>query len=330
MNFSYFQTNYLKVCEESMPLQENLEKRNKISFIGIGRTENGFITFGSSQKDFTEEMENELKNKLDKFISGFEIYNIGSFPGKKYKVPEYYIESFKEPYNYSNWNLSQGFSEKGRLSLIDWWTFLKNGKKEKITKYLFNDFKESAEFNQINEKAEIEKALKNYYPKIGDCGLDKILKNRIWKHLKKKNQEQLSTHSKRALKNGERGKDFEKLFKEMCQESGLNCYKKSGKAFKENLPTKYNRIKKIKGNMKGIPDFFVDKGNTHSLDEWIENTTQRKWEPKKRYAFVECKYNNSPLSKDQKEMIKLLKKHKIEVYIFRGSKNNFKYTKYIK
>ena len=318
----------LEFCDQSMS-DEKDSKNKEICFIGIGKTREGFLTFGSIDKEYTNRMSLELKDHLDRFIADIEIYRINSFPNESYEVPGFYVNSFKRPYDHSNWNLRQGFSDEGKISIVDWWSYLDSSIKREMSEKLFNEFRSSKEFEQINKKSDINKALKQFYPSIGDCGLNKILKNKIWNHIKREKSEQLSKNSKKALKNSKKGKSFEELFKKICDGSGLKCYKKSAKAFKQNLPEKYEKINQAKGNMKGIPDFFVDKGNTHSLNNWMTKKNQRKWEPKNRYAFVECKYKNSPLSKKQKEMISLLKKYKIEVYIFRGSEKNFEFKKYI-
>ncbi len=308
--------------------KENIESKEEIRFIGIANSDNGFVAFGSHSEKYTQKIGQRIvDNLLNKYFKDFIYFNIQNFPNEDYKVPDYYVESFKNPKEYSNWNLNQGFNAN-TISIVDWWSFISDVTRSRIMDDLFEKFINSKNFKNIKQKSDINPSISAFFPSIGGNGIDFILKNRIWKYLKSNNQDQLSNYSKKALNNGDMGRGFEKLFLKICEKSGIECYKKSQKAFKNKLPEIYETIKDIKGNFIGIPDFFVDKGNTHTLDSWISSSDSRIWEPEDQYAFVECKYNESPLSKKQKRMVQLLKREGVEVYVFRGQMNSYNFNSY--
>ena len=269
----------------------------------------------------TEEKLESIRDSLEK-VTDFSFKMEGA-PEKLLEIDginEQYIRSAREPENCMNYHIRKGLSKLGRDSFIDWWTLTEPEERETIRKRFLERLEEYTD--RVEEKADIEPFLEKQFPMVGRHGLQKLLGDEIWE-IKKEERGSLNEHSNRALENGENGKKFEELFRDLCRDEGMGCYRDTAEALKEYFPEVYREIRKELGTMRGIPDFLVDKKNSKSLNNWIE-TAERFWEPESRFAFVEVKYNGSRLSKHQKKMVKLLKEHGIETAVFRGTFNSFR------
>lgn len=236
---------------------------------------------------------------------------------ERYDVPDAYMDAFSRPLFSDNHHLRLGGSRWRFASAVDWWTFLPTAIRENVMDALFGAFRACEAARTVSERSDIPLALEQAFPLIGQHGLDAVLEERIWRWLRRERREQLSAYSRRAVENGDRGKRFEDAFRDYCTGAGLRCWKRSARAFAAHVPDVFRRVRERAEGMAGIPDFFVDKGNTHTLDAW-SGEWERSWAPAGRYAFVECKYGGSRLSTEQRAMVELLQEEGVEVVVFRG------------
>ncbi|MFB6294483.1 MAG: VRR-NUC domain-containing protein [Candidatus Nanohaloarchaea archaeon] len=173
------------------------------------------------------------------------------------------------------------------------------------------------------DRSDITTALASCFPVLGGHGLDRLLEEPVWDHIKEHRAEQLSAYSQRALRNGENGRAFEERFEAFCEANALDCWKRSKAAFRRHLPGRFEQVAEQVDSFAGIPDYFVDKKNTHALSAWMDGIGERAWAPDGRYAFVECKFNASHLSPEQREMVQTLQDVGVAVYLFRGTLDDF-------
>lgn len=242
----------------------------------------------------------------------------------RYVLPDAYRDAFVRPLASDNHHLRMGGSRWRFASVVDWWTFLSAETREAWMDALFEAFQGCGAAERVSERSDIPLALERAFPLVGQHGLAHILEDRIWAWLREERREQLSEHSRRAVENGDRGRRFEDAFRDYCEAAGLRCWKRSARAFAVHLPGAFARVRERADGMVGIPDFFVDKGNTHTLGAWAGGD-DRRWTPEDRYAFVECKYGDSRLSPEQRSMVDVLREAGMEVVVFRGDLEEYRF-----
>ncbi len=261
----------------------------------------------------------KISGSLEKFL-GYRTETLKDI-NKISFLPKNYKNCLKNPLNSMNYHLRKGSSKIDHRSFIDWWTFTDRDEKERLKCFFLDE--SDQELENIKEKDDLEPFLEDKFPFLGRHGLKHLIGDELWD--RRKGKDNLSTETEKALRNGENGKKFEKLFRDLCQSNGLRCYRDTKNAFREYMPKEYKEIKSSLGTLKGIPDFLVDKINSRRLDKWIK-IENNFWKPENRFAFVEVKYRTSKLSKKQREMIKKLMDLGIETKLFKGDFKDYKVT----
>ena len=276
----------------------------------------------------------ETEERVKKITASLEDYT-GFVPDKPCKprglkevkgleVSQQYINSVKNPDKNMNYHLKKGFSKIDDNSFIDWWTFTDDATLEQLKQSFLQKISEES-LEDLDEKQSIEYFLEKNFPEIGRHGLKNVLGEDLWE-IKLEDLQTLSEQSRKAVKNGEKGKRFEKFFKEICNSNGLTCYRSSSQVLRHFLPEVRKDIRAEFGSLKGIPDFFVDKGNSTTLNNFLE-CEKDFWEPENRFAFVEVKYGSSKLSKRQRKMVSFLNKLGVEVKLFKGDFKDYSLEK---
>ncbi len=159
-------------------------------------------------------------------------------------------------------------------------------------------------------KKEIERSISNIYPILDEHNCFNLIKN-TWKIVKKENK--IKNKSNISINNVNKGKEFERFFKKLCEKRNFEHYR-GKKALKKFFPEK---IKKVNG-LKGIPDFFIKRNKQKKfVEEWSPNED----------CFVEIKRGNSKLARNQKETIAKLKSLGFSVYVFRGNPKRYSFEK---
>lgn len=290
-------------------------------------TGNGAIITAAVNPDTVQNIADAIStNRLEEYCGTPDLYSIDAVPYEDWGIKPSYLKSLRRPFRSAQYTLQHGASRTGELSLIDWWTFTGDARRQEIKDNLFNQFVSGDAVDQVAERSDISTALQDCFSVIGDLGVGKLIELRVWGWIKEERREQLSSYSRRALRNGSNGRDFEQRFEQFCDENKLRYWKRSKDAFRRNLPNKFREVADAVNSFKGIPDYFVDKGNTHALTAWVDGVGERAWEPTGQYAFVECKYGDSHLRPEQRDMAQTLQRHGIPVYLFRGDEDGTAFT----
>lgn len=290
-------------------------------------TGNGSIVAAAVNLDTVQTIAETVgERRLDTYCGTPDLYSIDAVPYEEWGIRPSYLKALRQPFRSAQYTLQHGASRTGELSLIDWWTFTGQARRRAIEDELFDTFTGGDAVDGIAERADISTALRNCFPVIGDLGVGKLIEARVWEWVKQERRDQLSSYSRRALRNGANGREFEQRFEQFCEANRLEYWKRSKAAFRRHVPDAFDAVDDRVESFKGIPDYFVDKGNTHALTCWIDGVPERRWAPDSRYAFVECKYNDSALSPEQRRMVDELGRHGIEVAVFRGTPDDYRFT----
>ncbi len=152
-------------------------------------------------------------------------------------------------------------------TLVDDKSYLSQKIRKKISKELIYKYLDIVE-DRKNKfyKKEIEKNISNIYPILDEHNCFNLRKN-TWEILKKENK--IKNKSDISINNVNRGKEFERFFKKLCEKRNFEHYR-GKKAFKKFFPEK---IKKVNG-LNGIPDFFIKRNK------------QKKAKKKKNKLFI--------------------------------------------
>ncbi len=279
---------------------------------------NGVIVAGAETTDYLGEM-------VDNMTTHVGVQSAGTVPVAEIPKRSGYAEQLRQPLQSGNYHLQKGGSRWDEVSFIDWWTFLPAGSRQRIADTLFEHVVSSDAVGQVAQKDDIGYVLAETLPYVGQHGVETLIGDRIWDYLCDEERDTLSEHSQRALENGQQGQRFEQFFRELCEENGVRCWKRSAQAFKQFQPDAYSAVWNELGTMNGIPDFFVKKPNTHNLNTWMDDPTVREWEPEGRFGFVEVKYNESTLSPHQRTMIDCLIEHGQEVWVLNGDEEHYRF-----
>ncbi len=290
-----------------------------ITRIALLETGNGYIIAGAESRDYLK----RILRGTEAQLTGVQVKGTVAVS----EVPECsgYGRQLRNPLQSGNYHLQQGGSRWEQVSFIDWWTFLPERDRERMCSQLFEAVVDSQVLEQVEEKQDIGYVLEDALPYVGQHGVKTLIGRDVWTYLREHGLEGLSAYSQRAVENGERGQRFEQFFQDLCEKSGLRCWKRSASAFKQFQPDVYRQVWNEMGTMKGIPDFFVTKPNTHNLNTWMDEPRVREWEPEQRYGFVEVKYNESTLSPGQREMIRCLIEHGQEVWVLNGDREQYRF-----
>ncbi|MDY6761865.1 MAG: VRR-NUC domain-containing protein [Candidatus Nanohaloarchaea archaeon] len=300
----------------------------KTQYMSRVPTGNGAIVTAAVNPDTVQRIATAISDKhLSEFCGSPNLYAIDAVPYEDWGINPSYLKALRRPFQSAQYTLQHGASRTGELSLVDWWTFSGQERRREIEDTLFETFRGSSAVDQVAERADISTALNDCFPVIGDLGVAKLIESRAWEWIKEERREQLSSYSRRALRNGKNGRNFEEQFEAVCERNHLDYWKRSKGAFRRHLSDKFAAVQSQVESFKGIPDYFIDKGNTHALSEWVTGIDEREWTPDGQYAFVECKYGGSHLREDQREMVELLAEHGLAVYLFRGSDEKFEFSR---
>lgn len=289
-----------------------------IQYIALLQAGNGTIVAGAETADYLAQVVDGLTSTLDVRMKG-------TVPVSEIPACSGYAKQIRTPLRSGNYHLQKGGSRWEQVSFIDWWTFLSEDARTTVADELFSQVIADDAVEQVDQKDDIGYVLEEVFPSVGQHGTRNLIGDRVWTHLRDNEEDVLSAYSQRAVENGRRGQAFEQFFEDLCDENGLRCWKRSAEAFKQFLPDVYSAVRSEFGTMKGIPDFFVAKPNTHNLNTWMDDPTVREWEPEGRYGFVEVKYNESTLSPHQRTMIDSLIEHGQEVWVLNGDPDQYRF-----
>lgn len=201
--------------------------------------------------------------------------------------------------------------------------------KDKIREKLVDEVLNSPEYEEIQSLNEVSKTIYSIHPNLKKYHLTYWIEDEIKSHLKSQDKNQLSERSQKMLgdnSRGNKGSNFEDIFRDFCDENDFKYIKTQQGYTKEDFPNEELKEKfpeiyeELIGNfgtreiiketevdkLTGIPDFLV----------WKKEGT--------RPIFVEVKYNNSKLTERQKEVFPKLSELGYEVMVFSGTeeKNN--------
>ncbi len=309
--------------QQTQALVENV-LQDEMRYIGRVQLENGFIPCGAPTKNTVEDLVDAVMQHVTSHATAAAVQPVQTASVEN--MSQAYLSSFQKPLDSANWHLWKGAGQRcGEVSVIDWFTFLPTETHAEVLDTLFHSFINSEAVEQVRQRKDIVHAVRTHFPVLGVHGLTSLLETRVWRHLKTHNRKKLGLDSQQAIQNGRNGRSFEQFFQHLCNENGLDCTPYSTAMLGHVYPEIEAKIRAERGHMRGVPDFFVDKGTTHTLHTWSNTGSPRVWEPQSRYAFVEVKYNESPLSKDQKDMIQRLTEHGIEVYVFKGAPEEYRF-----
>lgn len=285
----------------------------------------GHVIAGAPFKREAERIGMALVDHLPRYFHEWKTMPVEDFPTDIFHIDGSYLRALRRPARSMNWHLRQGLAATDSVSVIDWMTLLDDEDREQVMETLVQRFINSTHIGDVREKGDIPFALERCFPYVGRH-VHRFIRDPIWEHVREHYREQLSEYSHRAVTNGDNGQAFEAWFATYCERNGLGCWKESSRAFWGAMPALHKQVKREMGGMTGIPDFFVDKGNTHTLGDWMR-IRGRAWEPEQRYAFVEVKYNESRLSKEQRHMVETLIQHGLDVYLFKGTLDDYGWEK---
>jgi len=216
-------------------------------------------------------------------------------------------------------------------------TYLSNEFQSKLQENILDDFIKCDMYNQFSSLNEAEELMEKkydttfrYFPYIRP-------KKDLRSYIKREDFDKLSKKSQNMINNDERfrkGHDFERFFEDYCEENSLKYTKSQIGYHEENklnpdLEEKREELYQYLGNnfgerknhhnlfrVSGIPDYIILNDN-NSESEFSPNLP----------AFVEVKYNNSPLRANQKQTAIQLIKEGYGVYLFRGTDEEYRICK---
>ncbi|MDY7082652.1 MAG: hypothetical protein SXQ77_09665, partial [Halobacteria archaeon] len=204
----------------------------------------------------------------------------------------------------------------GDKRTIDYKTHTRELTRDEIRDELASKVVESDEYNEIEKREDVERIVQERYPLLYELGLARTVPRRVWNHVRENDAEQLSRESRRSMENQRQGRRFEKFFERFCERNDLDYYRGSAGALRRFHPEKYGYVVEKLGGTRGIPDYFV------RVDEGQESLGGSVWKPHAD-SFVEVKYNDSDLTREQVRMIPYLKSTGFEVYVLRGTPDDF-------
>lgn len=230
-------------------------------------------------------------------------------PSSRDREPEYH-EELQRPHNTAHWAIARGASVLGDRSAVDWWTGTET---DSLAEHIADRFRETTAFHRVGKRAEVPAYLEQAYPRLGRCGMAALALGPVWERVKESGQGLYGT-TEQVLENVSNGREFEAYFTRFCEDNGLAWYRDSADALGQRRPEVYAELP----TLTGIPDYLVDRGDAASLTEWT-SLQERDWAPRDGFALVEVKYNESPLSESQQEMVDQLRDHGVDTYLFRGT-----------
>lgn len=206
---------------------------------------------------------------------------------------------------------------------------------------------DSPHYREIEDTSDIPSVVAEVFPFMTDYQIFFEMCCRSMKRYLKENPEILPPE-KRDLSPSAAvvGQRFEQFFEWFCLKNGLDCMQITGNAeasmskdLKRNAPETYDILFSEFGTVQemwssefeqktylrfsinpGLPDFYVRKNKSRDV--------RRLWEPKQDEAFVEVKHGSATLNDNQQERFPELIEQGYEIWIFRGTEDDYTFEKY--